>query len=368
MNKENLHIQVSLNTNPYEIVVGNRSIESIGNELVKIGFKEGLKILVVSNKEVSDHYGDCLIRSLTKSNFNPKLLILKAGEDQKNQSSIDLIHDAAYEARLERGSLMIALGGGVIGDMTGFAAATWLRGIHVVQIPTTLLAMVDASIGGKTGINHSKGKNLIGAFYQPKLVLIDPKTLVTLPPREFKAGMAEIIKYGVISDIALFELLENQNNISDLSKINENLLLEIIKRSAKSKAKIVIEDERESGVRAFLNYGHTFGHVIENLCGYGKWLHGEAVAMGMVAVGQLAVQRGLWKQTEANRQKKLIEKAGLPTKWPKLEIESVIGSLQGDKKVKDGKISFVLPLRIGDVKILNNISNHEIERCLQQLN
>jgi len=368
VNKENLHIQVSLNTNPYEIVVGNRSIESIGNELVKIGFKEGLKILVVSNKEVSDHYGDCLIRSLTKSNFNPKLLILKAGEDQKNQSSIDLIHDAAYEARLERGSLMIALGGGVIGDMTGFAAATWLRGIHVVQIPTTLLAMVDASIGGKTGINHSKGKNLIGAFYQPKLVLIDPKTLVTLPPREFKAGMAEIIKYGVISDIALFELLENQNNISDLSKINENLLLEIIKRSAKSKAKIVIEDERESGVRAFLNYGHTFGHVIENLCGYGKWLHGEAVAMGMVAVGQLAVQRGLWKQTEANRQKKLIEKAGLPTKWPKLEIESVIGSLQGDKKVKDGKISFVLPLRIGDVKILNNISNHEIERCLQQLN
>jgi len=365
--KNNLHIKVSLTSNPYEIVIGERSLECIGDELGKIGFKKGLKVLVVSNKEVSDHYGDCVIKSLIKSKFNPKLLILKAGEEQKNQSSIDLIHDAAYEARLERGSLMIALGGGVIGDMTGFAAATWLRGIHVVQIPTSLLAMVDASIGGKTGINHSKGKNLIGAFHQPKLVLIDPKTLVTLPRREFQAGMAEIIKYGVISDLDLFELLENLDNISDLTGIEEKILLEVIERSAKSKAKIVIKDEKESGVRAFLNYGHTFGHVIENLCGYGKWLHGEAVAMGMVAVGQLAVQRRLWKEIDAKRQKKLIEKAGLPSKWPELELENVLRTLQGDKKVKNGKISFVMPLRIGDVKIFNNISNQEIHECLQKL-
>ena len=367
MNKDNHHIEVSLARNPYEIVIGNNSLDCIGEELSKIGFREGLKILVVSNKEVSDHYGNCVIASLIRSQFNPKLLILKAGEEEKNQSSIDLIHDAAYEARLERGSLMIALGGGVIGDMTGFAAATWLRGIHVVQIPTTLLAMVDASIGGKTGINHSKGKNLIGAFHQPKLVLIDPKTLVTLPPREFNAGMAEIIKYGVISDLKLFKLLENQDNISDLSTIDEKLLIEIIERSAKSKAEIVMKDEKESGVRAFLNYGHTFGHVIENLCGYGKWLHGEAVAMGMVAVGQLAVQRGLWKEIEAKRQKQLIEKAGLPSKWPELELEKVLSSLQGDKKVKDGKVSFVMPLKIGDVKIFNNISNKEIHDCLQKL-
>jgi len=367
VNKDNLHIKVSLTSNPYKIVIGKSSLECIGEELSKIGFKEGLKILVVSNKEVSDYYGDCVIKSLIKNKFNPKLLILKAGEEQKNQSSIDLIHDAAYEARLERGSLMIALGGGVIGDMTGFAAATWLRGIHVVQIPTTLLAMVDASIGGKTGINHSKGKNLIGAFHQPNLVLIDPKTLVTLPEREFKAGMAEIIKYGVISDLNLFELLENQDNISELSRIEEKLLIELIERSARSKAEIVIKDEKESGVRAFLNYGHTFGHVIENLCGYGKWLHGEAVAMGMVAVGQLAVQRGLWKKIDAKRQKQLIEKAGLPTKWPGLELENVLSSLQGDKKVKNGKISFVMPLRIGEVKIFNNISNQEINDCLQKL-
>ena len=367
MNKDNLHIKVSLTINPYEIVIGKNSLECIGQELSEIGFKEGLKVLVVSNKEVSDHYGDCVIKSLIKNKYNPKLLILKAGEEQKNQSSIDLIHNAAYDARLERGSLMIALGGGVIGDMTGFAAATWLRGINVVQIPTTLLAMVDASIGGKTGINHSKGKNLIGAFHQPKLVLIDPETLVTLPEREFKAGMAEIIKYGVIADPDLFELLENLDNISELSSIDEKLLLEIIKRSAKSKAKIVIKDEKESGVRAFLNYGHTFGHVIENLCGYGKWLHGEAVAMGMIAISQLAVQRGLLKEADAKRQKRLIEKAGLPSKWPRLELEDVLSSLQGDKKVKNGNVSFVMPLRIGDVKIFNNVSNNEIHECLQKL-
>ena len=367
MNKDNLHIKVSLTNNPYEIVIGKNSLKSIGDELSELGFKKGLKILVVSNKEVSDHYGDCVIESLNKNNYNPKLLILKAGEEQKNQSSIDLIHDAAYEARLERGSLMIALGGGVIGDMTGFAAATWLRGINVVQIPTTLLAMVDASIGGKTGINHSKGKNLIGAFYQPKLVLIDPKTLNTLPSREFKAGMAEVIKYGVISDLDLFELLEKQDNISDISIIEEKLLLEIIERSAKSKAKTVIKDEKESGERAILNYGHTFGHAIENLCGYGKWLHGEAVAMGMVAVGQLAVQRGLWKETDANRQKRLIEKAGLPSTWPGLKLENVLRSLKGDKKVKDGKVSFVMPVKIGEVQIFNNISNQEIDECLQKL-
>ncbi len=367
MNKENLHIKVSLTSNPYEIVIGKSSLQCIGDELSKLGFKEGLKVLVVSNKEVSDHYGNCVLKSLVKSKYNPKLFILKAGEEQKNQSSIDLIHNAAYEARLERGSLMIALGGGVIGDMTGFAAATWLRGIHVVQIPTTLLAMVDASIGGKTGINHSKGKNLIGAFHQPKLVLIDPKTLITLPEREFRAGMAEIIKYGVISDLVLFELLENQDHIDDQLKINEKLLIEIIKRSAISKARIVIKDEKESGVRAFLNYGHTFGHVIENLCGYGKWLHGEAVAMGMVAVGQLATQRRLWGESDARRQRQLIEKAGLPTKWPGLELKRVLNSLQGDKKVKNGKVSFVMPIKIGDVKIFNNISDKEIDECLQKL-
>ncbi len=367
MYKENRLIQVSLANNPYEVVIGSNCLDCIGDELVRIGVKKGVKILVVTDKIVEEYYGERVLKSLNQNKYKSSLFSIEAGEEQKNQLSINSIHDAAYEAKIERGSLMIALGGGVIGDMTGFAAATWLRGISVIQIPTTLLAMVDASIGGKTGVNHSKGKNLIGAFHQPKLVLIDPSTLNTLPPREFRAGMAEVIKYGVISDLDLFELLENQELISDLSNLKEKLLEEIIERAARSKAKIVVLDEKESGIRAFLNYGHTFGHVIENLCGYGTWLHGEAVAIGMVAVGELAVRRGLWKKTEAKRQKQLIKKAGLPTRWPKLKLDNVLRSLQGDKKVKEGRICFVLPTKIGDVDIFNDITTKEITECLESL-
>ena len=195
----------------------------------------------------------------------------------------------------------------------------------------------------------------------------DQKKATRLNKKEAPIKIDHPIKYGVISDPSLFELLENQDNISDLSHIEEELLIKVIERSATSKSEIVIKDEKESGVRAILNYGHTFGHVIENLCGYGKWLHGEAVAMGMVAVGQLAVQRGLWKEIDAKRQRQLIEKAGLPSKWPGLDLENVLSSLQGDKKVKDGKVSFVMPLKIGDVKLFNNVSNKEIHECLQKL-
>ena len=354
--------------NPYEIVIEREGLKNIGNALVKKGFKKGIKVLVVTNPDVSNPYSDLFLRSLQEADFQTTLLVLKAGEEEKNQHSISLIHDAAYKANLERGSLMVALGGGVIGDMTGFAAATWLRGVQVVQVPTTLLAMVDASIGGKTGVNHSGGKNLIGSFYQPKLVLIDPNTLKTLPEREFQAGMAEVIKYGVISDPQLFELLEKTETISNLPGIGDDVLDEILSCSVSSKAKVVIEDEKEIGLRAILNYGHTFGHVIENLCGYGTWLHGEAVAIGMVAIGELARQRGSWKDSEAQRQKRLIKKAGLPTSWPKLKNKDVLRSLQGDKKVKDGKIRFVIPTKIGQVEIVNDVEEIEIIQCLENIN
>ena len=203
---------------------------------------------------------------------------------------------------------MLALGGGVIGDMTGFAAATWLRGIGVVQVPTTLLAMVDASIGGKTGVNHPGGKNLIGAFHQPRLVLIDPATLQTLPTREFRAGMAEVIKYGILGDQELFTLLEHCQQPDQPEGLGTALLETILERSAAAKARVVAADEKEGGLRAILNYGHTFGHVVETLCGYGTWLHGEAVAIGMVAVGELVVQRGSWSRDDANRQRRLIQR------------------------------------------------------------
>ncbi len=282
-------------------------------------------------------------------------------------ATVAKIHDAAFAQQLERSSLMLALGGGVVGDMTGFAAATWLRGVGVVQVPTTLLAMVDAAIGGKTGVNHPGGKNLIGAFHQPKLVLIDPNTLSTLPDREFRAGMAEVIKYGILGDPELFELLESSSDLSSAKGVSPALLETILERSAAAKARVVAADEKEGGLRAILNYGHTFGHVVETLCGYGTWLHGEAVAIGMVAVGELAVQRGDWSRDDCDRQHALIAAAGLPTAWPNLDPEAVLKTLQGDKKVQDGQLRFVMPTAIGNVEIRNDISREQILRCLECL-
>ncbi len=360
-------VYVPLEKEPYEVVIGGGGLSLIGDELIKAGFKKGSKILVVSNPDVGTPYGDICLESLTKSGFSPTLLLIKAGEDQKNNSTIELIHNAAFTAKLERSSLMIALGGGVVGDMTGFAAATWLRGIPIVQVPTTLLSMVDAAIGGKTGVNHPGGKNLIGAFHQPKLVLIDPNTLTTLPQREFRAGMAEVIKYAVIGDLPLFEFLSNLTELSNPSKIEPDVLNKILERSAATKAKIVARDERESGLRATLNYGHTFGHVVETLCGYGNYLHGEAVAIGMAAVGELAVEICNWSREDSERQRNLILKAGLSTKWPKLNIEDVFKTLQADKKVKGGKIRFIIPRAIGKVEIRNDIKREEIESSLKKL-
>ena len=251
--------------------------------------------------------------------------------------------------------------------MTGFAAATWLRGIQVVQVPTTLLAMVDASIGGKTGVNHPRGKNLIGAFHQPRLVLIDPSTLNTLPEREFRAGMAEVIKYGILGDTALLEELEACPDPSTPAGLGAERLNSILQRSAAAKARVVAADEKEGGLRAILNYGHTFGHVVETLCGYGTWLHGEAVAIGMVAVGELAVLRGSWSRDDAERQRRLIESAGLPTAWPDLSADAVLNSLQGDKKVRDGRLRLVMPTGIGSVEIRDDVSHEEILSCLERL-
>ena len=366
--QQSIHrIPVRSANHPYEVVIGKGCIKYIGEELLKAGIKKGIKILVVTNEDVAAPYSNIFLESLKASGYQPSLLIIDAGEDKKGPESIALIHDAAFSANLERGSLMIALGGGVVGDMTGFAAATWLRGIPIVQVPTTLLAMVDASIGGKTGVNHKHGKNLIGAFHQPKLVLIDPSTLKTLPEREFRAGMAEVIKYAVIGDSILFNILEKCSDLKNLLALDDQTLEEILIHSCSAKAEIIGLDEHESGIRAILNYGHTFGHVIENLCGYGTWLHGEAVSMGMIAIGALAVQLNSWDQEDAERQKALLEKTGLPVIWPNIKTEDVCRSLLNDKKVKEGKVNFIIPKRIGEVEIRDNISNSEIKQCLQHL-
>ena len=360
-------INVALERNPYDIVIGDGVLGTVGDELHRLGAKPGKKILVVSNADVAGPYGEACLNSLKEKGFNVELLVIEAGEEQKHLRTVSQIHDAAFAFKLERSSMLLALGGGVVGDMTGFAAATWLRGVGVVQVPTTLLAMVDASIGGKTGVNHPGGKNLIGAFHQPHLVLIDPTTLDTLPIREFRAGMAEVIKYGILGDADLFLELESCKDPSSPNGLGRTTLESILQRSAAAKASIVAADEREGGLRAVLNYGHTFGHVVEALCGYGTWLHGEAVALGMVAVGELAVQRGNWSRGDAERQKQLIAKAGLPTTWPELNLEAVLHTLQGDKKVRDGQLRFVIPTGIGSVEIQNDISRDEITHCLEHL-
>ena len=360
-------ITVGLSRNPYDVVIGQGSLASIGVALQEAGIQAGRKILVVSNADVAAPYGERCLSSLQRHGFDADLLVIEAGEEQKTLATVAKIHDAAFERKLERSSLLLALGGGVVGDMTGFAAATWLRGIGVIQVPTTLLAMVDAAIGGKTGVNHPGGKNLIGAFHQPRLVLVDPDTLATLPLREFRAGMAEVIKYGVLGDAGLFELLENCKEPDRAEGLKNGLLETILERSAAAKARIVAEDEKEAGLRAVLNYGHTFGHVVETLCGYGTWLHGEAVAIGMVAVGELAAQRGSWSREDAERQRRLIERTMLPSTWPTLDPEAVLATLQGDKKVRDGRVRFVLPTSIGSVDIHDDVTQEDILRCLSSL-
>jgi 3-dehydroquinate synthase len=342
-------ITVPLPDNPYEIVIADRSLDRLGDRLKNL--KISKKVLVVSNPEIFELYGNIVVNSLKNAGFDVYSHLIPAGEDYKHLESIAHLYDTALENYLERSSTLVALGGGVIGDMTGFAAATWLRGINFVQVPTTLLAMVDASIGGKTGVNHPKGKNLIGAFYQPKLVYIDPAVLKTLPVREFRAGMAEVIKYGIIWDEKLFLQLEAAEKLDNLSDISPELLNSIITRSCQAKVDVVSQDEKEAGLRAILNYGHTIGHAIESLTGYTVVNHGEAVGIGMVAAGKLAVALDLWTQAESDRQDKLIEKTNLPTAIPKgIETAAIIDALKSDKKVKEGVARFVLPSQIGKAK------------------
>lgn len=364
-------IVVELAANPYPILVGSGGLAQLGELIVAGGIGANTKVLLVSNPVVSEHYGAAAMASLRAAGLIATSLVVAAGEDQKTLKTVAQIHDAAFAQKLERGSLIVALGGGVVGDMAGFAAATWLRGIAVVQVPTTLLAMVDAAIGGKTGVNHPGGKNLIGAFHQPKLVLIDPNSLASLPVREFRAGMAEVIKYGVIGDRPLFEELESvaiadpTGGLASLDALGPALLQRLLERSATAKARVVAADEKEGGLRAILNYGHTLGHVVETLSGYGTYLHGEAVAIGMVAAGAVAEAMGLWTAADQARQKAVIAAAGLPLAFPDLPSEAVLACLQGDKKVRDGRVRFVLPNGMGSVEIRSDVEPATILKAIR---
>ncbi len=321
------------------------------------------KAAVVTNTTVAPLYLNPLLATLHDHGVESIPVVLPDGEEYKNAKTLELIYDALLTQRCERTTPLIALGGGVIGDMTGYAAATYLRGVPFIQIPTTLLAQVDSSVGGKTGINHPLGKNMIGAFHQPQVVLADIATLNTLPDQELRAGIAEVIKYGLIRDLPFFEWLEQ--NMGKLLARDAETLQYAITRSCQNKAAVVAADERESGERALLNLGHTFGHAIETGMGYGVWLHGEAVAAGTIMAADLSWRMGWISERDTVRIRHLFECAGLPVIAPVLGAEKYLQLMGLDKKVAGGKMRFVLLKAIGYAVVTGDVPEDLLRKTLE---
>ena len=334
---------------PLKQVVDN-SYDITIDSLPKMHFDT--KVAIITNPKVAGLHLAYLLSKLSAKELY--IITVPDGEEYKNQASIDTILESLFNHRFNRKSMLIAFGGGVIGDMTGYAASIYQRGVDFIQIPTTLLSQVDASVGGKTGMNNAYGKNLIGAFHQPKAVYIDPHFLTTLPTREFGAGIAEIVKMAVTFNKEFFEFLE----FSDLKEAS--ILQEAIKQAVQTKANVVAQDEKEHGLRAALNYGHTFGHVIENETKYKKYLHGEAVAIGMVMANETAVTMGLMTPNEAKRVKELLQKYNLPVQYQLESSENFYETFFLDKKSSDSSITFIIPVGIGDVKITDQIEKRTI--------
>jgi 3-dehydroquinate synthase len=309
------------------------------------------KVAIVTNTTVAPLYLEKVAAPLRAAGRDIVPIILRDGEEYKNWENLNEVFDALLANKCDRKTTLVALGGGVIGDMTGFAAATYMRGVPFVQIPTTLLAQVDSSVGGKTGINHPLGKNMIGAFYQPRAVIADTATLDTLPDRELSAGLAEVIKHGAILDAGFFDWIEA--NIAKLMARDHAALAHAIARSCEIKSDVVARDEREGGLRAVLNFGHTFGHAIESGLGYGEWLHGEAVGCGMVMAADLSRRLGLIDDAAALRVRTLVQAAGLPVVAPDLGIDRWIELMEVDKKNEGGAIKFILLKPLGSPSITN---------------
>ncbi|SNB46185.1 3-dehydroquinate synthase [Geobacter sp. DSM 9736] len=340
-------LQVGLADRSYLIQFGEEVLDRIGNLCRELNL--GTKVAMVTNPTVGALYGGLVASALSGAGYAVTSIEIPDGEEYKNSSSLHAIYDSLIDFGMERNSFILALGGGVVGDIAGFAAATYLRGIPFIQVPTTLLAQVDSSVGGKTGINHAKGKNLIGAFYQPRLVLVDVSTLYTLPDREYRGGLGEIVKYGVVLDAELFEYLTNHSD--RLLARDREALLFVIRRCCAIKAGIVEQDETESGVRAVLNYGHTMGHAVETLTGYRTYSHGEAVAIGMVQAARFSQALGLASGDDTRRIAALLHSLGLPTDLPGFDEAEYREVLMRDKKVRDGGINFVFNRGVGDFEI-----------------
>lgn len=355
-------LNVDLADRSYPIFIGHNLLQQ--HNLIT-DYIKGSSAVIVSNTTVAPLYLDQITAALNSANIRFDTVILQDGEQFKTLATVEQIIDTLIENRHDRKTTLIALGGGVVGDITGFAAAIYQRGINFIQVPTTLLSQVDSSVGGKTGVNHPLGKNMIGAFHQPQCVIADTQTLATLPDRELSAGMAEVIKYGLIHDADFFHWLEK--NISQLMQRDTNLLSEAIHVSCKTKADIVAIDEKESGIRAILNLGHTFGHAIESAMGYGNWLHGEAVATGMVMAVDLS-ERHQWIDDQVkSRTVELLSKANLPVKSPgEMSPQQFMNIMAIDKKVDQGVIKLVLLEKLGKALITADYQPDLLQQTLKE--
>ena len=352
-------LNVELGSRSYPIVIGTGILADTHIVAPHLASK---RVVVVTNETLAPLYLAPLQDSLRESGVEVIVITLPDGEQYKTWETLNRIYDAMLAQRCDRTTTVIALGGGVIGDVAGFAAATYQRGVPYIQIPTTLLAQVDSSVGGKTAINHPLGKNMIGAFYQPRLVLADLETLATLPERELSAGLAEVIKYGVIMDSAFFGWLEN--NMERLVERDTDALAHAVETSCRCKADIVAADERESGRRALLNFGHTFGHAIEAGLGFGAWLHGEAVAAGMLLAARLSAKQRDISDDDVERLRRLLERARLPTEAPRLGVERYLELMGYDKKVHQGKLRLVLLRSIGEAYLSADFSREALATVL----
>ncbi len=352
-------VRVELGARAYAIRIGEQLLSRADLVLPHLDLP---KVAVVSNTTVAPLYLKPLAQALHAAGVEVMSVLLEDGESYKNWATLERIYNALLAHRCERRSTLIALGGGVVGDLAGFAAATYMRGIAFIQVPTTLLAQVDSSIGGKTGVNHALGKNMIGAFHQPRLVLADTAVLKSLPPRELSAGMAEVIKHGLVRDRAFFVWLER--NMEKLLACDARALAHAVRRCCEIKAAVVVEDERETGVRALLNFGHTFGHAIESGLGYGKCLHGEAVAVGMVMAADLSRRVGLIAGADVERISALLKRANLPVAPPDIAPERLLELMRLDKKTEDGKLRFVLLDEIGAALVRTDVQANLLRQTL----
>lgn len=356
-------IDVDLKEDSYLIFVGTGIINRIGTYIES--HIQPTSVLIVADTVVKHHFASPVVDSLKRSGYDVSIVDIPGGEGSKSIEQLSQVLDSLVDNQLDRRSTLIALGGGVVGDLVGFAAAVYMRGIAYIHIPTTLQAQVDASVGGKTAINHPKGKNLIGAFHQPKLVLIDVRTLETLPHSDLRSGLIEVIKMGVIRDKHLFEMVENSLNA--ILNLDAKTLIEMIARACANKADIVAKDEKESNLRMVLNYGHTFGHALEALTHYKVYRHGEAVSIGMNCAARLAVNLGMFSETDFERQRILLNRAKLPLTFPSnLSPETICDAMSLDKKTVGGKLRLILPTRIGEVVIRDDVPETEIIEAISQ--